>query len=464
MRREDSTPTVDLDDDEPELLQAEAQRLVIALSSNQPSVPGARISLSSADEVRVGRGTRRAIQRTGTLVEVTLDDASISRRHAVLRRVTGGWELEDLGSRNGTLVSGDRYVRTTLADGDLIEFGSTIVMYRESGEGDPPGTSLGDRDMSDMERERLPAVFRTLAPDLQERLDELARVAPSRLPVLVRGETGTGKELIAHAVHDLSRRRGRFVAVNCGALPRNLVESELFGYRRGAFSGAREDREGLVRHAHGGTLFLDEVAELPAESQVALLRVLQEREVRPVGAFEPVTVDVRVVAATHQDIHERMEQGRLRQDLYARLAGFQLILPPLRGRREDLGILVPSILRRIGPAAEGIRLHRLVARALFSYSYPLNIRELEQALQAMVVLAAGGLVRPEHLPESIRHCRPAARLALRPEDQALHEQLHKILAETGGNVSAAARALNKAPIQIRRWCRRLSIDLASFRA
>jgi transcriptional regulator with PAS, ATPase and Fis domain len=463
--REDSRPTVELDDDDDQDLRpAEAPRLVIALSSRQPRVPGVRIALSSADEVRVGRGSRRAIRRAGKLVDLTLDDVAISRQHAVLRRVAGGWELEDLGSTNGTLVSGHRYVRTTLADGDRIEVGSTILMYRETSEREARGKGIDDRDMSATEEESTPAVFRTLAPDLQDRLDELAQVAPSRLPVLVRGETGTGKELIARAVHDLSGRHGPFVAVNCGALPRNLIESELFGYRRGAFSGAREDREGLVRHAHGGTLFLDEVAELPAESQVALLRVLQEKEVRPIGAYEPVMVDVRVVAATHQDIHERIEQGRFRQDLYARLAGFQLVLPPLRERREDLGILVPSILQRIGPSAEGVRLHRLVARALFSYSYPLNVREVEQALQAMVVLSAGRLVRLEHLPASIRHYRPATRLALRPEDQALHERLHKTLTETRGNVSAAARALNKAPIQIRRWCRRFAIDLASFRA
>jgi DNA-binding NtrC family response regulator len=315
-----------------------------------------------------------------------------------------------------------------------------------------------------MEGESAPPVFRTMTLDLERRFADLARIAPSELPVMVLGETGTGKELIARAVHDLSGRTGPFVPINCGALPRTLVESELFGYRRGAFSDAREDRHGLVRRAHGGTLFLDEIAELPAESQVALLRVLQEREVRPLGASEPFLVDVRVVAATHQDIPQRIEAGQFRQDLYARLAGFQLVLPPLRERREDIGILVAAILRRMGGDAEHVTFHRLAARALFSYSYPLNVRELEQALRAAVVFSRGQEIRAEHLPEAIQGSRPPTALALRPEDQAMRERLLEILRETRGNVAAAARKLNKAPIQIRRWCRRLAIDLAAFRS
>jgi transcriptional regulator with PAS, ATPase and Fis domain len=170
------------------------------------------------------------------------------------------------------------------------------------------------------------------------------RIAPSSVPLLVRGETGTGKELMARAIHEASERRGAFVPVNCGALPRDLLESELFGHRRGAFTGASGDRSGLVRRAHRGTLFLDEIAELPPDSQVALLRVLQEGEVRPVGACEEITVDVRIVAATHQDLRERIASGRFREDLYARIAGFEITMPPLRERREDLGMLIATLL------------------------------------------------------------------------------------------------------------------------
>ena len=462
--RDESTRTVEGEEvDYDSLGRAEAPRLVLALACQRPLDPGIRISLTAARELHLHRGTRLEITRSGGRIDLSLDDDAMSRQHAVLRRVVGGWELEDLGSKNGTVVGGDRYMRTTLADGDLVEIGSTVLMFRETDVGNHAAREMADRDLAVAFDSSEPPVFRTMALDLEHHLADLSRIAPSLLPVLVHGETGTGKELIARAVHDLSGRRGPFIAINCGALPRNLVESELFGYRRGAFSDAKEDREGLIRRASGGTLFLDEVAELPAESQVALLRVLQENEVRPLGALEHVTVDVRVVAATHQDIPQRIAAGQFRQDLYARLAGFQVSLLPLRDRREDLGILVAQILRRIGPDAEHVTFHRQAARALFSYGYPLNIRELEQALRAAVVFSRGGQIRPEHLPEAIRHCRPPAGLALDPEDQALRERLHDVLSETHGNVAAAARKLHKAPMQVRRWCRRLAIDLAAFR-
>jgi transcriptional regulator with PAS, ATPase and Fis domain len=320
-----------------------------------------------------------------------------------------------------------------------------------------------DRDLADPAEHATPPAFRTLAVELERRLGELRRVAASPVSVLATGESGTGKELIARAIHDISGRQGAFVAINCGAIPANLVESELFGYRRGAFSGAREDREGLVRRAHRGTLFLDEIAELPPGSQVALLRVLQEGEVRPVGASDAIAVDVRVVAATHQSLQVRIAEGRFREDLYARLAGFELCLPPLRERCEDLGSLIASILVRLGPQAADVTLHPAAARALLTYPYPLNVRQLEQALRTAVVLSGGGRIDVAHLPESIRLHRPAIGCGLRPEDRAVRERLIEVLRQTRGNVTAAGRAIGKAPIQVRRWCARFGIDLAAFR-
>jgi MoxR-like ATPase len=462
VSRDDTTHTQELDLENLDSRPHEAPRLIVAFSWEKPLVPGLRISLDATKEVHLGRGTRRDVRRCGALIDLRLDDDPLSRRHAALRRVPGGWELEDLGSKNGTRVGGDRLVRTILVDGDVIEAGSTMFVFRErTGDDDTVHDAGRYRDLpSDP---IAPGVLRTLAFDLENRLADMAQLAPSRLPILVRGETGTGKELVARAIHDLSGRRGPFVAVNCGALPRNLIESELFGYRRGAFSDAREDREGLVRRAHGGTLFLDEVAELPTESQVALLRVLQENEVRPLGAADPVAVDIRVVAATHQDIHLRIADGRFRQDLYARLAGFELTLPPLRDRREDLGLLVPAILRKLGQDAERVTLHPHAARALFTYAYPLNVRELEQALRAAVMLARGGQIRAEDLPRSMRVSRPAGALNLSPEGHLLRERLHKVLSETRGNVAAAGRAFNRSPVQIRRWCQRFAISLDTFR-
>ena len=439
----------------------DAPCLVMVLECRHPTAAGLRVSLGTLDEVWIGRGPQRALVRTGRRASLTVADHELSRQHVRLRRVAGGWELADLGSKNGTIVNGEPISRTTLADGDVIEAGATLFMFRED-PGRGAGPDPGDRDLADAAA--LPLAFRTLSVTLERRVADLAKIATSTVPVLVRGETGTGKELVARAVHELSGRHGAFVAINCGALPRNLVESELFGYRRGAFSGAKDDRDGLVRRAHGGTLFLDEIAELPEESQVALLRVLQEGEVRPIGAGEVCAVDVRVVAATHQDIPARIAEGRFREDLYARLAGFVVEVPPLRERAEDIGAMIAAILPRLGADATRLTVHRQAARALLAYRYPLNVRELEQALRAAAVLAEGRELRLEHLPELIRSQASRGAAPLRPEDRVLRERLIEVLRESQGNVSAAARVMEKAPIQIRRWCRRLAIDLASFRA
>ena len=292
-------------------------------------------------------------------------------------------------------------------------------MFREEA-GGPDGAP--DRDLAI--ETATPIAFRTVSLELEGRVRELTKIARGNVSVLIRGETGTGKELIARAIHDISARRGPFVPINCGELPRNLIESELFGHKRGAFSGASENRDGLVRSAHGGTLFLDEVAELPEESQVTLLRVLQEGEVRPIGANGAVKVDIRVVAATHQDILARRVAGRFRQDLYARLAGFEMVLPALRDRLEDLGTLIAAILPRVAPEPERITLDRFAARALFRYAWPLNIREPEQALRAAIALTDTGEIQLEHLSEAIRtYAPPSPAAAMEPEDRTQRELL-----------------------------------------
>ncbi len=435
----------------------ELPRLIVAFHGRKPMSPAVRLSLSDVDEVQIGRGMARTWRRANRRLQVVLDDHEISRHHACLRRDGDGWEVSDVGSKNGTRVNGTRIVRTTLVDSDVIEIGPVLLIFRDDGHG---CSECSDVDMA--ATAPLPVALRTVSLDVEARVAPLLKIAPKPVTVLVRGETGTGKELTARAIHELSGRRGAFVPVNCGALPRTLIESELFGSKRGAFSGARDDREGLVRRADGGTLFLDEIAELPEESQVALLRVLQEGEVRPVGGADSIRVDVRVVAATHQDLEERIAAGRFRQDLYARLIGFVVTLPPLRARREDIGTLVATILPRVADDATRVTIHQAAARALVAYQYPLNVRELEQALRAAVALADGGEVRLEHLPLAIRTYR-AGGSELRPEDQALRDRLTELLREYRGNVTAVGRSLGKAPIQIRRWCRRFAIEISSFR-
>jgi transcriptional regulator with AAA-type ATPase domain len=443
--------------------RADEPRLVVAFVSGRPLLEGLCISLAKADEAWIVGGRARSVVPHDRKIVVKLEDRAISRRHVQIRRVVRGWELADRDSKNGTFVNGRLLRRTTLVDGDVIEIGQSILIFRDEGSAAVGllGPEIRGRDVNDGSSKSL--VFRTLIGELERMLFDLARFARSQVAVLVRGETGTGKELVARAMHELSGRDGQIIAINCGALSRGLVESELFGSQRGAYTGAREARVGLVRSAHRGTLFLDEIGDLAKDSQAALLRVLQEREVTPVGASRPVAVDIQVVAATHQDLDAMIRDGRFRQDLYTRLTGFEFALPPLRERREDVGILMSGILRRRGGDAMRLTFSGEAARALLTYPYPGNIRELEQALVAAAVLTGGGHVEAEHLPVAIkRHGLPHGR-DLEPKEHEIREQLLDLMREKRGNVSAVARAMSKAPVQIRRWCTKFAIDPDTFR-
>jgi transcriptional regulator with PAS, ATPase and Fis domain len=268
---------------------------------------------------------------------------------------------EGSSSTNGIRINGALHREALLGDGDVIELGHTFLLYRSY-------RTLAD-DRADADQPRAPAVLSTWVPALAAQLAQLEAIAPSQIATLILGPTGTGKELIARAIHARSGRPGPFVPVNCGAIPRELIGSLLFGYRRGAFSGAHVDQPGLVATSAGGTLFLDEIGDLPIELQPALLRVLAEGEALALGATSPVRVDLRVVAATHQDVERMCVEGRFRDDLLARLAGFVLHLPPLTERREDLGLIVASLLRRLaGERAGGVALAGDAARALLLHT------------------------------------------------------------------------------------------------
>jgi len=235
-------------------------------------------------------------------------------------------------------------------------------------------------------------------------LDQAARVAQRDATVLILGETGTGKELVARAIHQSSRRSsGPFIAINCGAIPRDLVESELFGYMRGAFTGAVTNKAGRIESADGGTLFLDEIGELPLEAQVKLLRVLQEGEVTKVGASTPTKVDVRVIAATHRNLTAMIEDGTFREDLYYRLAVVPLTLPPLRERREDIPELIDVLFQRAKErhGLLDVRLSSAVHQRLISYRWPGNVRQLENVLERMLVLSPTDLITLDDLPEEL---------------------------------------------------------------
>ncbi len=417
------------------------------LACDAPLTSAARFCLDGVDEVVFARGKEDAVERDGARLRLTLADRAVSSAHARLVRGLGGWTLEDSGSTNGSFVNESRVERALLTDGDRVEIGHCFFVFRA----ELPVEAPPVRD--DV------AGLAAQSPLLGARFVELARVAPSTVPVVVLGESGTGKELMARALHQLSGRKGPFVPINCGALPTTLVQSELFGYKRGAFSGADEDRPGLVRAADRGTLFLDEIGDLPLASQAALLRVLQEGEVTPLGATRPIAVDVRVVAATHRSLEALVAAGQFRADLLARLAGWTLTLPPLRERLEDLGLL-------LGKLARGRRMTLTweAARALVRYGWPLNVRELEKCVSAALVLSDGAVdvaPRPPALAAAPAPSLPRRPLA--PEDEARRAELVQLFAAESGNVAAVARALGKAPVQIRRWARRYQLDPDAFR-
>ena len=286
---------------------------------------------------------------------------------------------------------------------------------------------------------------------MQEVFDLVRRVAGSAASVLVTGESGTGKELVAKAIHFNSPRKTRpFVAVNCAAIPDTLLESELFGYKRGAFTDARTDRAGLLVEAEGGTIFLDEIAELSPALQAKLLRVLQEREIRPLGAARAERVDVRVIAATNRELDARLKDGTFREDLYYRLNVIQIQLPALRDRAEDVLPLAEHFLAvsaaRAGKELKGFQ--EVAKKALLAHRWPGNVRELENVVERAVALAETASIRLEDLPASVRDRRDAeqdtlARALARDMslDELEREYIQRVLAAEGGNKTRAAQRL-----------------------
>lgn len=240
---------------------------------------------------------------------------------------------------------------------------------------------------------------------LKQVMTQVRRVAETNATVLIHGESGTGKELIARAVHDNSlRSQGPFVAINCGAIPLTLMESELFGHERGAFTDAKEAKAGTFERADGGTLFLDEVGELPLDAQVKLLRVLEERRITRIGGKKAIPVDVRIVAATNRNLDEEVKNGHFRLDLLYRLNVFTLILPPLRERKEDIPLLTNFFIRKYNRTLS-LDVQSVSPEAislLTSYDWPGNVRDLENAIQSSMILCTGGVIRPEHLPDRIK--------------------------------------------------------------
>ncbi len=407
-------------------------------------------------------------------------EAAVSRYHGRVERRHDGCWVVDNGSTNGILVNGSRVSAARLFDHDVVRVGDTLFRFASSA---IYGYGAYRVDGSVIESARqirhgirdCPLIGGFQIDQLLERVEKVARTL---LSVVITGESGTGKELVARTVHMTSGRRGPFQAINCAALPANLIESELFGFRRGAFTGASQDKTGLVKAAHTGTLFLDEIGDMPLEAQAKLLRVLQERQVLPLGSTTPEPVDVRVVCATHRNLEELVARGTFRGDLLARLREFTAQLPPLRERREDLYPLVRAFLAKSGRADASVTLPYMVGLA--HYGWPYNVRELESAVKLSVALAEG---QPEldlaHLPEPVRQClqghgakrveppsyAPYPSVPPEPPSRGAPTEatLRELLRRHGGNIAAVGRELGKERMQIHRWLKRYNIDIGDYR-
>jgi DNA-binding NtrC family response regulator len=396
---------------------------------------------------------------SGSGNDVVLSDPTVSRRHLVAEQGIDGVLVRDVGSTNGSFVQGARFKEMELRFGAEIHIGKTVLKYvpEEEAVEVPPaeGGSFGALLGWDPEMRRL---FRLL--------DD---VAPSDSTVLIEGETGTGKELLAEQIHLHSRRRGGpFVVFDCGAVPRELIESALFGHVRGAFSGALEDRLGAFREAEGGTLFLDEVGALAPEMQPALLRALDRRMIRPLGAPAYQQLDVRIIAATNRTLRTEVAARHFREDLYYRLAVVRLALPPLRKRPEDIPLLAEHFLRHFA----GLRPCRFTPISLARmqrYDWPGNIRELRNVIERACLTARGDLVDVGELvdpdPEETTKVAPAVSTIDLPYkaakarlvDSFERDYFKALVDRHGGNISAAARTAQIDRKHLRDLLRKLGL-------
>jgi transcriptional regulator with PAS, ATPase and Fis domain len=372
----------------------------------------------------------------------------------------GGYQITDLASKNGTFVEANRLgsAPVPLEEGMRVFVGSHLFVFRM--------VSALDAEALDEERREPLGPVATRSPALARVCHKLRRLAPVATELLLAGETGVGKEVYARAVHAASGRNGPFVAINCAALPRDLIESELYGYRAGAHSTAQSAKPGLIEEAEGGTLFLDEIAEMGSDAQAKVLRFLQDKEITPLGATRPRRVDVRVIAATNRPVGAGTATG-LRDDLLARLGAAPLRLPPLRDRLEDLGALIAHFAGGTPPPFE------LAAfRALALYRWPLNVRELEKVLVAAWAVAHGRAVAARDLTEALAASPAAAAPAVTPTPEVRRKspepaptaaELEDLLARHAGDVAEVSRAMGRQRAAVWRWIKQFGIDPKKYR-
>jgi DNA-binding NtrC family response regulator len=394
--------------------------------------------------------------------DLVLNDDKVSGHHFEIALDERGYRLRDLGSKNGTWIGPVRVMDAYVAPGTTIHVGTTRLRFQPLGESVQIKLSEGDRFGGQVGRSMV----------MRELFARLERLAPSDTTVLVTGETGTGKELVAEALHEHSpRSAGPFVVVDCGSIPANLIESDLFGHEKGAFTGATSHRVGAFERASGGTIFIDEIGELPLELQPKLLRVLEQREVRRVGGGRTIPVDIRVIAATNRDLAVEVNHGRFREDLYYRLAVARVHVPPLRDRREDILLLVEHFRDGLPGAAP---LDRATLELMMRHDWPGNVRELRNAVERLLILAempSELAVRrpPRPAAPSIQAseaplANPPLTLSLDLDEpfRALKLEFERayvqaLLEKHGGNITSAARVAGLDRVSIHKMLHRLGL-------
>jgi DNA-binding NtrC family response regulator len=393
--------------------------------------------------VRQGPDAGQARELAGSPVRVgsasdndlVLADDTVSRRHCAIEPLPAGVRVRDEGSTNGTFVDGVRIFDALFTGPVELRLGDSVLAIAPSGESVAREQLATDRFFGLVGD----------APAMRELFADLARIAPTDVTVLIEGETGTGKEVVAESLHAASRRAGgAFVVFDCGAVAPSLVESELFGHERGAFTGAVASRAGVFEQADGGTLFLDELGELPKDLQPKLLRALERREVRRLGSQRVLPVDVRLVAATHRNLAAEVQRGNFRQDLYYRLAAARVRVPPLRDRMQDLPLLVAHFLQRCKPARSAQEVPPQVWELLRAHRWPGNVRELGHAVERFLITPERVLSEPGAPSTPLEPAADALpsqplREARRDASEAFERAyVAGVLRRTQGNVTRAA--------------------------
>ncbi|RMH00178.1 MAG: FHA domain-containing protein [Deltaproteobacteria bacterium] len=406
-----------------------------------------------SDEVRIGKSRK---------CDVVLPDASVSRVHAIVRREGDTYRILDQESTNGTFVDGARVTDAYLTPGSVVRLGKVDLRF-------VPQQARAEILPSEHEAFG-PVLGRSLA--MRRIFGLLERIAPTDVTVLLEGETGVGKDLVARAIHEASgRAEGPFIVFDCGAVAPTLIESELFGHEKGAFTGAHARHRGAFELAHGGTLFLDEIGELPAELQPKLLRVLESRRFRRVGGTENVEVDVRVVAATHRNLKAMVAAGEFREDLYFRLAVVDVVIPPLRERRDDIPLLIEAFSRKLPPGMWRPPGPEALAR-LLGYDWPGNVRELRNVVERSAYVSPDGMVDlvtgsadPPSPPDGGLLFDPT--LTFREQKERAIERFEEaylrwLLQRAEGNISRAARDADMDRKYLHKLLRRYGIDAKRF--